>query len=144
MSSCRVSSETDSRTVLVATKNAMMPIGTFRKNTDPHPRCSTIRPPTVGPRASARPDMPAHRPIALARSWGGNVTVMMESVPGMSSAPPTPWSARKPISHEVEGESAHPNDASVNRARPPKNIFFRPYRSPRIPPVSRSEAKAST
>ena len=72
---------------------ATIPIGTFRKKTDSQPRCSTIRP-TVGPRASARPDIPAHRPIALARSWGGKVTVMIDSVPGISRAAPTPWNAR--------------------------------------------------
>ena len=55
-------------------------------------------PPTVGPSASARPDTPAHRPIAFARSCGGNVTVMIDSVPGISSAAPTPWIARNAIS----------------------------------------------
>jgi hypothetical protein len=65
----------------VATKSATTPIGTFRKKTDAHPRCSTMSPPTVGPSASARPDIPAHRPIAFARSFGGKVTVMIESVP---------------------------------------------------------------
>ena len=68
MSNWRSSSDTDSLTVRVATKNAIRPIGTFRKKIDCQPRCSTIRPPTVGPSASARPDMPAHRPIAFARS----------------------------------------------------------------------------
>ena len=68
MSSCRSSSETDSLTVRVAMKNAMTPMGTFRKKIDCQPRCSTIAPPTVGPSASASPDMPAHRPIAFARS----------------------------------------------------------------------------
>ena len=42
MSSWRCSSDRDSRTVDIATRNAMMPIGTFRKNTDSQPRCSTM------------------------------------------------------------------------------------------------------
>ena len=42
MSSCRASSERDSRTVRVATMKATMPIGTLRKNTDSQPRCSTM------------------------------------------------------------------------------------------------------
>ena len=41
-----------------------------------------MRPPTVGPRASANAEVPAHSPIAFARSCGGNVTVMIDSVPG--------------------------------------------------------------
>ena len=55
----------------VATTKATMPIGTLRKNTDSQPRCSTMQPPRVGPSASARPDTPAHSPIAFARSCGG-------------------------------------------------------------------------
>ncbi len=42
MSSLRSCSERDSRTVMVATMKAMIPIGTFRKNTDSQPRCSTM------------------------------------------------------------------------------------------------------
>ena len=86
----------------------MIPIGTLRKKMDCHPRCSTMAPPTVGPSASARPENPAHRPIALARSWGGNVTVMIDSVPGRSSAAPTPWSARNAINAPVLPETPQP------------------------------------
>ena len=42
MSSSRASSERDSVTVRIATKNATIPIGTFRKNTDSQPMCSTM------------------------------------------------------------------------------------------------------
>ena len=126
MSSCRSSSETDSLTVRVATRNAMIPIGTLRKKMDCHPRCSTIAPPTVGPSASASPENPAHRPIALARSWGGNVTVMIDSVPGRSSAAPTPWSARNAIKAPVLPETPQPREARVKIVRPRRNIFLRP------------------
>ncbi len=72
------------------------------------------------------PETPAHRPIALARSCGGNVTVMIDSVPGISSAPPTPWSARATISCCGVLASPHANEENVNTARPPRNIFLRP------------------
>src|SRR3954447_4222138 len=90
------------------------------------------------------PDTPAHRPSAFARSCGGNVTVMIDSVPGISSAPPTPCSARNTISCWGELARPHANENRVNTASPPRNIRLRPYRSPRMPPVSSSEANAST
>ena len=49
-------------------------------------------PPTTGPIASASADTPAQVPIALPRSSGGNVTVMIERVAGIMNAAPTPWS----------------------------------------------------
>ena len=104
----------------------MMPIGTFRKKIDCQPRCSTIRPPTVGPSASARPDTPAHRPMAFARSCGGNVTVMIDSVPGSSNAAPMPWIARNTISCRCCRETPHPSEASVKIVSPVRNIFLRP------------------
>ena len=126
MSSSRVTSETDSRTVRDAVTTATIPIGTLRKKTDCHPRRSTMRPPTVGPSASATPDIPAHRPIALARSWGGKVTVMIDRVPGMSSAAPTPWNARAAISCVVLCERPHSAEASVKTTRPVRKTFLRP------------------
>ena len=42
--------------------------------------------------------MPAHNPIAFARSCGGKVTVRIDNVPGSSNAAPTPCSARNPMS----------------------------------------------
>ena len=42
MSSWRACSERDSRTVRVATRNATIPMGTFRKKTEAQPRCSTM------------------------------------------------------------------------------------------------------
>ncbi len=80
----------------------------------------------MGPSASARPDTPAHRPIALARSWGGKVTVMIDSVPGMSRAAPTPWNARAAISCVVLWDRPHSAEASVKITRPARKIFLRP------------------
>ena len=56
-------------------------------------------PPMSGPMASARPEMPAHMPIACARSLGsGKVLVRIESVLGIMIAPPTPCRARPAMS----------------------------------------------
>ena len=103
-----------------------------------------MSPPTVGPRARASADMPAHRPIARARSWGGNVTVMIDSVPGIRSEAPMPCTARAAISCPVVWDSPQASEARVKSVRPARNIRLRPYRSPRIPPVSSNEANAST
>jgi hypothetical protein len=83
-------------------------------------------------------------PIARERSSGGNVTVRIESVPGISRAAPTPWRARNMISWLPDPESPQPRDANVKIAKPARNIFLRPYRSPRMPPVSRRDANART
>ncbi len=119
-------SDLDSVTVRVATKNAMTPTGRLRKKTDCQPRCSTMSPPTVGPRARANAEVPAHSPIAFARSCGGNVTVMIDSVPGRSSAAPAPCSARAAISCPVDCESPQNADAIVKTVSPSKKIFLRP------------------
>ncbi len=142
-SSLRASSDRDSRTTRTATRNPAMPIGTLRKNTDSQPKFSTIQPPRVGPSASATPETPAQIPIALARSSGGNVTVRIESVPGISIAAPMPCRTRKTISWLLVDDSPEPSDASVKIVRPVRKIRFRPNRSPSVPPVRSSDANAS-
>ena len=72
------------------------------------------------------------------------MTVMMDSVPGIRSAPPTPWRTRATISWPVVCESPQSSELNVKIASPIWNIFLRPNLSPRIPPVSRNDAKAST
>ena len=57
-------------------------------------KSSVSQPPISGPAASAIADTPAHVPIALPRSSGGNALVMIDSVPGIISAAPMPWTAR--------------------------------------------------
>ena len=66
-------------------------------------------------------------PIAWARSLGSRkVLVMIESVPGMSSAAPTPWSPRPATSAPIEGARAHANDPTVNTTNPVRNMRLRP------------------
>jgi hypothetical protein len=143
-SSCRSTSETDSVTVRTATISATIPIGTFKKKTDCQPRRSTMYPPSVGPRARAIPETPAQMPSAFARSFTGKVTVKIESVPGIRRAPPTPCNARNAISWVGFCETPQRNENTVKTPTPARNIFFRPYRSPMMPPVSNSDANART
>ena len=79
--------------------SAVTTMGTFTRNTEPHQKCSSSTPPSIGPDAMPIADTPAHTPIAFARSRGSwNTLVMIESVAGMMNAAPTPMSARVPIS----------------------------------------------
>ena len=66
-----------------------------------------MTPPSSGPIASAIAETPAQIPIAIPRSRGGNVAEMIESVAGIISAAPTPWTARAAISSVAPaGEAA--------------------------------------
>src|SRR5204863_5331786 len=71
---------------LSATKTARTATGTLRRKIDCHETRSTRNPPTTGPIASAAALTPAHVPIALPRSLGGNAFVMIESVAGIMNA----------------------------------------------------------
>ena len=97
-----------------------MPIGTLMKKIQFQFTCSVSRPPTSGPIASAIAETPAQMPIALPRSRGGNVAVMIESVAGFISAPPRPCTTRAPIRNAaVRREPAGERGAGEDReARP--------------------------
>ncbi len=124
---------------------ATTPIGTLIQKMLCQSKRSTRVPPISGPMARARPEMPAHMPIARARSRGSRkVLVMIDSVLGSISAPPMPWTTRAPIRNEVDGARAHRTEPPVNSARPPMNALRRPNRSPSVPPVSSRLASAST
>ena len=69
------------------------------------PTCSVRKPPSTGPIASASAETPAQVPIALPRSWAGKASVTIESVAGIISAAPTPWTTRLATSiSEFDGE----------------------------------------
>ena len=90
MSSVFASGSRDSATAHRVTAAAMMPTGTLTQNTADHLSCSTRNPPSSGPIASPRPEMPAHTPMAVGSCLRGNAATMMESESGFRSAPPTP------------------------------------------------------
>ena len=54
------------------------------------------------------------------------MTVMIDSVPGISSAPPMPWSARATISWVGVVDSPHASENTVKTVRPARNIRLRP------------------
>ena len=100
-------------------------------------------PPSSGPIASAIAETPAQIPIAVPRSRAWNVAEMIESVAGIISAAPTPWTARAEISSGALEERPQASEESVKTVRPMVKISRRPSRSPSFPPVSSSEAKVS-
>ena len=120
-------------------------IGTLIRKTEPqelpsthsnHWGCCKRSPPRTGPSATAPPTAPAHAPIALPRSWGGNTTVMMAKVVGSTAAPPIPMSARMPINMPAFTEKAARSDASAKMISPITRTFLRPIRSPITPQVN--------
>ena len=68
-------------------------IGRLTRKIQLQSACSISQPPVTGPIAMPMPETPAQIPIALPRSWAGNVAVRIESVDGMMNAPPMPISA---------------------------------------------------
>ena len=83
-------SSRDSRAAKSVTATAPAATGRFRKKIARQETYSVRAPPTTGPIASARPDTPAHVPIAFPRSSGGNAVVMIARVPGIMKAAPMP------------------------------------------------------
>ena len=126
----------------------IMTIGTLTRNTEPHlfpsnhsnhEGCCKSMPPKTGPSAIAAPTAAAQAPIALPRSWGGNTTVIIARVVGSTAAPPTPITARIPISIPELAENAAIADATPKIVRPMIRTFLRPIRSP-ITPQLKSKA----
>ena len=117
-------------------------MGTLIRNTDPHQKRASSRPPTIGPSAMPSPVVAAHRPIARWRSFASrNMVVMMESVAGMSMAPPMPMLARAAISMSTEPENAAQIEPAAKATRPARKTLFRPIRSARLPLTRSRPAK---
>ncbi len=95
---------------------------------------STSAPPTNGPTAEAIPPRPDQAPIARPRSSTTKAPWIMARLPGMSSAPPTPWTTRAAISSWGPGASPQRTEASAKTTVPTTKIRRRPKRSPSEPP----------
>ena len=106
-------------------------------------KSSVSQPPISGPAASAIADTPAQVPIALPRSWGGNALVMIDSVPGIISAAPTPWTARLATSQPAVGASPIVAEAAAKITTPIRKTRRRPKMSPSRPPVTSRTANDS-
>jgi hypothetical protein len=64
--------------------------------------------------------------MAVERSSGWKLASMIARLPGVSSAPPTPWSARAKISMPTFGASAHSSEAAANQITPTTKMRRRP------------------
>ena len=88
--------------------------------TEPHQKCSSSKPPVIGPRPMPSADTPAQTPIALPRSAGSvNTLVMIDSVAGMMNAPPMPISARVAISTLAERRERRQQPSRCRRSTRP-------------------------
>ena len=69
-------------------------------------KCSSRKPPEIGPIATPSPDTAAQMAIAFGRSFDGKMFVRIDSVVGMIPAAPRPMSAREAMSMVASVERA--------------------------------------
>ena len=96
------------------------------RNTQRQDATAISQPPRNGPIAVATPPSPDHAPIARARSSGAKDAWIIARLPGVSSAAPTPCSARAAISSGAVGASPHSSDATANQTTPITKTRRRP------------------
>ena len=80
------------------------------------------------------PVSPDQAPIAGARSSCTKAPSIIARLPGVSRAPPTPWSTRAAISTSALGARPHSSEAAANQIVPITKTRRRPNRSPSEPP----------
>ena len=98
------------------------PSGTLIRKIQPHRRCWLITPPSAGPPARASAPAAAQMPMAMVRSrMSVNAATMMASVAGISSAAPTPWTARLAMSTLALPASPAASEERVKTPRPNRN-----------------------
>ena len=64
--------------------------------------------------------------MARARSSGRNDACRMARLAGVSSAPPTPWTTRAPMSSPALGARPQQADATANQTTPTEKMRLRP------------------
>ena len=118
-------------------------IGTLTRKIEPYQKCSSSAPPTIGPKATAMPDVAPQIPSAFCRSDGsGKTLVRMARLAGKMKAAATPMSARVEMSAPVECDQAAAAEKRPKNTRPTCMVPLRPRRSPIPPPASSRPAKA--
>ena len=96
------------------------------------------------PAGSASDEIAAQMPMARARSAAsGYARETTARVPGKSSAAPTPCTTRPATSSEAPGASPAASDPAPKAASPASTTRLCPWRSPRSPNGSISEARAT-
>ena len=123
-----------SRSRREARTTATMPIGTLSQKIQCHERPWVIAPPTTGPRAIARPEMPPQAPSASGRRAGETASERMVRLSGVTNAAPIPCAARARISISLLGARAAAAEPRVKMPRPIVNMRRRPKRSPSAAP----------
>ncbi len=118
-------------------------IGTLIRKTEPHQKWSSSRPPSTGPMANPAPTAAAQMAMARPRSRGSNTFEMMDSVCGMTAAPPKPIAARAEISWSGVCAYAESSEATPKSTKPMMSIRLRPILSPITPNVNSSPANIS-
>jgi len=116
----------------IATKTAR---GKLIKKTYRHEACCASHPPSSGPSAAVIAAKPDQVPMARPRSASGKLALIKAKLPGVASAPPTPWMQRAISSSPIEPAAAQPADAQANSAIPMTKIRRRPKMSPSDPPM---------
>jgi hypothetical protein len=115
--------------------------GTLIRKTEPHQKCSSNSPPTIGPTAMPPVKAPVQTPIAARRCVGSvNMPRSSARVDGASVAPPMPSSALATMSSSAFGAYAASTEAAPNAAAPMRSSLRRPMRSPSAPIVNRRPA----
>ena len=82
------------------------------------------------------PAVPAQMPMARPRSPAGKTLVMTARVVGCTAAPPTPISARQPISSIGRPLKAASTEPTAKMPSPISSTLRRPIRSPITPQVN--------
>ena len=106
-----------------------------------HP--SMTAPPTSGPTATPRPEMPPQMPMARGRRSGATAPLRRARDSGMTPAAPSPWTARAAINWAGSTLSAASTDPTPKATMPTTNAVRRPKRSPRAEAMRMRLAKAS-
>jgi hypothetical protein len=130
-------------TTATVAASAIAAKGTLIQNAEDHEKWSSSRPPSVGPATTAMPAIADQIPIAAGRSAGANTSERIDSVAGMTSAAPTPITARKAINSAAEPASAAAAEPAPNSTSPSMRPRRRPKRSPHAPATMTSAAKTS-
>jgi hypothetical protein len=97
---------------------ASAPKGTLIQKIHRQSRPWVTAPPSVGPPSTASPVSPLNTPIAQPRRSGGNAAPSSPMASGITTAAPTPCTARAAIRNGTEGANAQAAEASVNTRSP--------------------------
>jgi hypothetical protein len=103
------------------------------------PNTDISKPPSTGPAAIETPPAAVHQAMALASMARSSAytALRMDSELG-TSRPRRCLAARATLSSSASGATAQASEASVNRAKPPRNTLREPKRSPIAPADSRT------